>query len=94
MSNTTKAALAALTLDLKRVALAFHRSSPDVAQKFFAEALKRREEINLTEVDHRTKILIVNFPDILDQKDTSRHAEDMLMYSVLLTNSLKKHITH
>ena len=91
MTNNTKDSLAALTLDLKRVALALHRNSSETAQRFLDEALKRRAEIKLTDVDRRTKLLLVNFPDILDQKDSSRYAEDMLMYSILLTNSLKKY---
>ena len=42
----TYISLSSLAMDLKRAALGYHRGSNKMADRFFAEALKRKEEIN------------------------------------------------
>ena len=45
-----KLALSSLALDLKRMALAYHRGSEKVAARFFEEALKRKQEVDVSKI--------------------------------------------
>lgn len=85
--DRNKIALSALALDLKRVALGYHRKSLKTADVFTKEALKRKNEIRLEEVKPYLKDLLNNLSVILSQKDHIRLAEDALMYSILFQNA-------
>ena len=75
--------LSSLAMDLKRAASAFWRGSTGVAQRFLDESLERKEEVDLKRVDSH----IVN---ILEDIKTNKDAEDLLMYSTLIQNYVRK----
>ena len=55
-----KQILGALALDLKRVALGYYRGSNVMADKFYLEALKRRNELDNKNLDlYREKFDVV-----------------------------------
>jgi polysaccharide pyruvyl transferase WcaK-like protein len=78
--------IAALALDLKRVALGYHNRSFKTANRFAQEALKRKEEINEKEVKPYLKEVLKKLPKVLSQKDKRKLAEDALMYSTIFQN--------
>jgi len=77
-------AISSLAMDLKRVALGYYRGSERTAERFVAEALKRKEEIK--EVPPYLEKILISLPQKLSQKDKSRLAEDALMYSTIFQN--------
>jgi len=85
-----KIALSSLAMDLKRVALGYHRGSFIVANRFLEEVLKRREEINKTS----PKPYLVRFLKDIDklkiERDSMKKAEDALLYSILFQNAALK----
>lgn len=85
--SSTFISLASLSMDLKRVALGYHRGSYEMAERFFEEALKRRTEINKATVKPYIRKLLENLDKIFHEKDTVKKAEDALMYSVLFQNA-------
>ena len=79
--------------DLKRVALGLERQSLAMAERFFQEALKRKDEINLSHLpDYLDKIIrkisVINLRNL--SEDSERVAEDCLMYSTLLQNFTRR----
>ena len=80
-----------LALDLKRVALGFHRGSHSMAERFFKEALKRRAEIDMEKVAPYLAELLKNLDKI--KKDKQRTAEDALMYSTIFQNASQRYIS-
>lgn len=74
-------------MDLKRVALGYHRGSVTTADRFLKEALKRKEEIDTTLVKPYVKKLLDKLDVFAKEKDIMRKAEDALMYSTLLQNA-------
>ncbi len=85
--NNNKLALASLAMDLKRVALGYHRGSLNTAKRFLQEALKRRGEIDQSLVKPYLVKLLMKFPTIVKEKDQQKIAEDALMYSTLFQNA-------
>lgn len=85
-----KIALSSLALDLKRVAIAYHRKSEKVAERFFDEALKRKKEIDLSKIKPYVAVLLSKFESIKLEKDHQKRAEDALMYSFLFQNAALK----
>jgi len=83
MSERTKIALASLAMDLKRVALGLHRGSNKMSERFLKEAVERRKEIDKKDVD-------LYIRNILKDLDQNKDAEDLLMYSILLENYVRK----
>lgn len=81
-----KIALESLVMDLKRVSLGYHRGSLGMAKRFSEEALKRKQEINMSEVKPYIKTLLIKLEAILSDKDNDKIAEDSLMVSTLLQN--------
>ena len=79
-------ALESLVMDLKRVALGYHRGSLQMANRFSEEALKRKNEIDLTNVKPYIKVLLMRLDIILAYKDPNKIADDALMTSTLLQN--------
>ena len=84
-----KQILGALAMDLKRVALGYFRGSNSMAEKFFQEALKRRDEID----NQKLKPYLAKFlNDMENLKNEKREkaAEDALFYSTIFQNASSK----
>lgn len=82
-----KLALSSLALDLKRMALAYHRGSEKVASRFFEEALKRKQEVDVSKIKPYVVDLLDKFEKIKFEKERDKRAEDALMYSTLFQNA-------
>jgi hypothetical protein len=81
-----KQILGALSMDLKRVALGYFRGSNLMAERFFEEALKRKNEIDIKEL----KPYLVKYLNKLEnvkKEDNNKAAEDALLYSTLFQNA-------
>ncbi|MEK7534073.1 MAG: hypothetical protein AAB600_01935 [Patescibacteria group bacterium] len=86
-----KMILAALGLDLKRVALGLQRGSFKMANRFMQEAMARKKEIATSDIDQYLIKLLDKMEQSFKTFDSSKKAEDALMYSTLFQNaSLKK----
>lgn len=90
--NSMKLSLGSIALDLKRVSLGYHRGSTKMADRFLEEALKRRNDINLQELDPYIRKLLQNMGKNLKNSEQTKLAEDALMYSVLLQNYVQKRL--
>lgn len=77
--------LAALSMDLKRMALGIHNKSYAVSDRFFAEAIKRKNE-----VDHNTLLpymkKLLEEISTLGEMDMDHRADNALMYSTRIQN--------
>jgi hypothetical protein len=78
-----KAILGALAMDLKRAALGFYRGSDVMAERFFVEALKRRDEVDQKEI----KPYLAKFLQGLEKIKNEKGAEDALLYSTIFQNA-------
>ena len=81
-----KQILGALAIDLKRVAIGYFRGSTIMSEKFFQEALKRRNELD----DSNLKPYLVKFlkdMENLKKEKNDRAAEDALLYSTIFQNA-------
>ncbi|OGH07198.1 MAG: hypothetical protein A2171_02125 [Candidatus Levybacteria bacterium RBG_13_35_9] len=81
-----KAIFGSIALDLKRVAIGYYRGSNTMAEKFFEEALKRREELNKKEI----KPYLLKFLNTIEKIKNEKHdkaAEDALLYSTIFQNA-------
>lgn len=85
--NKQKIVLSSLSLDLKRVAIGYFRGSTKMAERFFEESLKRKEEAQLLELKPYVKILLEKFEKVNSITDEKRKAEDFLMYATLFQNA-------
>ena len=81
-----KQILGALALDLKRVALGFNRGSNIMAERFLDEAIKRRIEIETTEIKPYLFKFLKDI-DNLKKESGQKSAEDALMYSTIFQNA-------
>ena len=81
-------AISSLAMDLKRVALGYHNGSEKTAQRFAAEALKRKDEIS--SVPPYLENILETLPQTLSQSDKERIAEEALMYCTLFQNYVLK----
>lgn len=81
-----KQILGALALDLKRVAVAYFRGSNKMAEKFYVEALKRRNELDNKDLKPYLTIFL-NKLDTLNKEDKNKAAEDALLYSTIFQNA-------
>ena len=86
----TKITLESLSMDLLRVALGYHRGSTTMAKRFSEEALKRIDEIDAKAIKPYLARILSKLPSILENSDTTRIAEDTLMYSTICKNYAKK----
>jgi len=75
-----------MAMDLKRVALGFHNGSNETAARFVDETLKRKNEVEVGKVKPYIKKWLDKLPEMLNQKDKARLAEDALMYSTIFQN--------
>lgn len=85
--NNNQVALSSMAMDLKRVALGYHRGSVQMAERFLREALKRREEIDQKSLKPYVKKLLSELDTMIQEKDQQKIAEDALMYSTLFQNA-------
>lgn len=81
-----KAILGALAMDLKRIALANHRGSNIMAEKFFEEAIKRKNELNSSTIKPYLVKLLSKIEKLKGEK-REKAAEDALLYSTLFQNA-------
>lgn len=81
-----KAILGALAMDLKRVAVGYHRGSEAMADKFFEEALKRKEEIDTKNIKPYLNKFLDKIENLKKEK-RDRAAEDALLYSTIFQNA-------
>jgi hypothetical protein len=81
-----KQILGALALDLKRVAMGYFRGSNHMADKFYSEALKRRNELDKNTLKPYLSVFL-NKLDILNTEDKNKAAEDALLYSTIFQNA-------
>lgn len=84
--DKNKIILASLASDLKRVTLGLQRNSYSMVDRFTAEALKRKSEVNLKELELYMQNLLANLEEKLSTKDQNKKAEDALLYSTLIQN--------
>ena len=90
--NKNQIALSSLAMDLKRAALGYHRGSLNTGKRFLEEAMMRKNEIDPTMIKPYVARLLKKLDNLVKEKDTSRIAEDALMYSTLFQNaSLQVH---
>jgi hypothetical protein len=85
-TRNTKTALEALSMDLKRVALGYHRGSLAMAKRFTEEALKRKGEVDQNRVKPYIKNYLSNLEQMLDAADTLKASENALLLSTLFGN--------
>lgn len=81
-----KQVFGALAMDLKRVAIGYFRGSTLMSEKFFQEALKRRNEIDSTNLKPYL-VKLLNDMENLDKKEKERAADDALLYSTIFQNA-------
>ena len=84
-----KIALESLTMDLKRVAIGYHRNSLTMANRFYEEALKRKNELDMSSL--RPYIIrFINRIDVLTNQENDAVADEALLISTLLQNYTQK----
>ena len=81
-----KQILGDIALDLKRVAIGFHRGSEAMAMRFIDEAIKRRSEIDEKNIKPYLKKILEDLIKIKTDKK-EKAAEDALMYSTIIQNA-------
>lgn len=89
-SMNNKAIIGALAMDLKRIAVGYHRGSTKMAERFVQEALKRKQEIDTADIKPYLKKALHSLPEILNQKNNKKIAEDALTYSIIFQNYTQK----
>jgi hypothetical protein len=73
-------------MDLKRAALGYFRGSNLMAERFFEEALKRKNEIDIDELKPYL-VKYLNKIENVKKENSDRAAEDALLYSTLFQNA-------
>ena len=81
-----KIAIESLVMDLKRVALGYHRGSTSMAKRFSEEALKRKNEIDIIHIKPYINRLLNQLDPLLHEDDFENIAEKSLMFSTILQN--------
>jgi len=81
-----KQILGALALDLKRVAIGYFRGSTAMSERFFEEAMKRRNELDNTNLKPYLVKLLKDMENLKKEK-RERAAEDALFYSTIFQNA-------
>lgn len=78
--------LSSLAMDLKRVAIGINRGSFKMAEKFYEEAMERKQELDLSNLKQYIKNVIFEIERLFKEKDNDKKAENFLMYSTILQN--------
>lgn len=81
-----KLLLGALAMDLKRVAIGYHRGSTLMAERFFQEAIKRRNEIDKSSLKPYLITLLNNIEKI-KKEENEKAADNALFYSTIFQNA-------
>lgn len=81
--------LASLSMDLKRVAMASHRNSKTVSDRFLAEALERKKELDKIKLKPYIMALLDQLEDLAKEIPENK-AEIALFLSTLLQNAAVK----
>lgn len=77
--------IGALAMDLKRVAMAKHEGSEKVADRFWQEVIRRKNDV--------IKIKLPNYLlNLYDKLENNRDKDSLLMYSVILQNYARNEI--
>lgn len=79
-----KVALASLAMDLRRVSMGLYRGSNKMAERFFIEAMRRKNEINVQGVKPYLQKLLNKLDSI---KLSEQESENMLTYSIIIQNA-------
>ena len=77
-------------MDLQRAALGYHGGSNQMGKRFLDEALKRKNEVDMSTVKPYVRVLLNKMEGIKLQKETDKIAEDALLYSILFQNAAVK----
>lgn len=85
-----KIALESLSMDLKRIAIGYHRGSYLMAKRFYEEALSRKKEIDMTQIKPYLKDILEQIPKMEKIENKEKVAEDFLMFSTLVQNYTQK----
>lgn len=91
-NNKTKTALESLSMDLLRIALGLNRGSDKMASRFITEALKRKCEVQMSELKPYMKKIVEKLKICLKSKDKTKKSEDALMFSTLIRNYCQKYL--
>lgn len=86
VNMNNKQVLRALAMDLKRAALGYHRGSTAMAERFFQEALKRRNEVDKQKLKPYL-VKLLNDMESLRTEKKEKAAEDALLYSTIFQNA-------
>lgn len=81
-----KIVLSSLALDLKRVALGLWRESYGTVDRFTQEALRRKNEADLSTLKTYMRLILEKLDTVLTNSNRQEKAEDALMYSTLIQN--------
>lgn len=84
--NNNKIALESLSMDLLRVALGLGRGSYTMVERFSDEALKRKQEVDISGIKSYMQAILVKIEICLKLPNSQQKAEDILMYSTLVRN--------
>jgi len=79
--------LSSLAMDLKRTAIGYHRSSNDMAERFYSEALRRKEEVDQKDLPPYLIGLLDEVEQLKEEGDDSQKAEKSLTLSTLFQNA-------
>jgi hypothetical protein len=81
-----KQILGALAMDLKRVAIGYFRGSTSMSERFLEEALKRRNELDISSLKLYLLRFLNNIDNLKNKKDKNA-ADDALLYSIIFQNA-------
>ena len=79
--------LSSLAMDLKRAAIGYHRNSARAADRFYQEALKRKEEIDAKSLRPYLVTLLDDLERLTKVEDGLEKAEKALLLSTLFQNA-------
>lgn len=90
MVINNKIILGSLAMDLKRVALGYHRGSPKMAERFIQEVKRWQKSLDTATLPHYIYRILGDFNDLIIQGDQEQIADRALMYSTLIQNYVQK----
>ena len=73
-------------MDLKRVAIGYFRGSTTMSERFFKEAIKRRDELDNSSLKPYL-VRFLNNIDNLKNEENKKAADDALLYSTIFQNA-------
>jgi len=79
--------LSSLAMDLKRAAIGYHRNSIKSADRFYQEALKRKQEIDTKSIPPYVVNLLNEVGELTEIKNDSEKGEKALLLSTLFQNA-------